>query len=1140
MKESKEVIFTDEMTKVFNRRFLLERVKEEIGRAEKGRGGFAIVLIDIDQFKSVNESYGHLAGDESLHLFAGFLKDSVRKDDVVCRYEGDVFAVILPEADIKRAIGCGERLVNLLDNKEFPLKTSPAVTLKFSISIGVASYPEDARDVAGLLQNASRALKKAKLKIPSRIAQYKSLEKKKEIPIKLNFERFIGRDDALSLLKTAIEAVPTGKGKAFFVTGQVGIGKTRLLHQAMSYAGLIGFTTFYETAYMQREENPFFLFHSLIEDTTRMFEPQIILQVIKDIEAWKDGLSLFAPDIFGHHSNGEVHLRREKQAVERHLLFESIARFLVEISRYNPLFIFFDDLQWAGRDDMTMLQHIIEHNENSRILIAGAFREDEIDDERNGLQQFMSALSGAGFIETISLSVLSPKEVREMISVALGLWEIPVDIVEFIREITEGNPLFIVEVLKMLIEKGYIYKSGISWNFHKVNEMDLPTRITDILVRKIETLSKATRVLLRAAAVIGEVFTLERISYVIGDEQAHLKEMLLEAGEKGVIVESSDRKGEFRFAYRLMQRVLYGELPEERRRSLHQRVGEMLEEWYGKTDEQLEQRGFHFEKAGLHERALSCFLSSAEEAEKHMSFQKAIAMYTRAMGKLEIVGCQQSALFDIQYKLGNLYTKMGKLRKAEKCFLDSLNLVADDDREGNRIVFLELGRIYAKRGGFDKAMDYFKRAQELLPEDSGLERAMILKDQAEIALKRGKYSEAFSIAQEALSLLGDERIEEHSEILNTLGNANYYWGRLEEAMKCYNKSLHLARKCQDTGRIAISFKNIGQVFLEQGKKWDAERYFKSALEYAQEIGDQFLMGKIYNNLGVLFTPDDIERAKENFMNSLAIKRRIGDDDGVAVILNNMGNLYVRDGELDKALSMFNEALRIWIHMEAPTALVVTYLNIGGIYYLKKNFERSIYYTFKAKEIAKEIQYVNGEISAIIHLAQLLIEEKKPQAVHELVEEAESLNRIYDSEDYRINIALLRSHIAFAEDDLEASTGCFEQIIESVSKITDRNLEKRVEIFGGRLLVKKGNFNEAERYFERAQHICEEMDDLVGLVSVHYFKAVLFASMGDGDGAYRLLLRAKEMLGTHGARLWSTKIDTMLKELDREEPPASAS
>jgi diguanylate cyclase (GGDEF)-like protein len=1129
MKDTKDLFFTDTMTKVFNKRFLLERINEEIERAEKGRGGFALVLIDIDQFKSVNESYGRLAGDEALRLFAGFLKDSVRKDDVVCRYEGDVFAVILPEADIKRALGCGERLVNLLDNREFPLNVPGDAVLKFSTSIGVASYPEDAREVDGLLSIAVRALKKAKLKIPSRIAQYKPLEKKKEIHIKLNFERFIGRDDILSHLKTAIEAVPSGKGKSFFVTGRVGIGKTRLLRQAMSYAGLIGFNTFYETAYMQRKERPYFLFHSLIEDITRMFEPQIIIQVLKDIAAWKDGLSWFAPEIFGHNEHDQKSQKAGMEAAERHLLFESISRFLIEISQYNPLFVFFDDLHWAGREDIAMLHHMIENIENSRILIVCALREDEIDDERNDLRESANMLSSAGFVETVSMGNLSPKEVREMVSVALGLWEIPVDIVEFIREITEGNPLFIVEVMKILIEKGYVYKSGISWNFHKVIEMDLPKRVADILRQKAEKLSEDCRGLLRIASVVGHVFTLERLAYLTEKQERQIMQEFEEAVEKGIIIESSDRKGEYRFSYRLMQRVLYKELPEDELCMLHQKAGEMLEAWYGRTKEQLEQRGFHFEKAGLYERALSYFLSSAQEAEKGMSFQKAIGLYNKVLGKMEALRYENAELLKVQQKLGNLYTKIGKLRKAEKCFLNSLGLVAPDDREGHQQVFHEIGRIYAMRGGFDKALEYFRKAKELLPKDAVGKHAMILKDEAEILLKRGKYSEAFSLAQEALESLGEAHVEERSEILNILGNTNFYWGRLEEALRFYNRSLNLARRCQDNGRIAIAFKNIGQVFLEQGKKWDAERYFKSALECAQEIGDLFLTGKIYNNLGVLFTPDDIERAKENFMNSLNIKRQIGDDDGVAVILNNMGNLYVRDGELDKALSMFNEALRIWVQMNSPTALVITYLNIGGIYYLQKNFERSLYYTFKAKEIAKEISYVNGEIAAIIHLAQILLEEGKPEGVHELMGEAEELNRTYKSEDYRINIDLLRSHVAFEEGDLETSASCYERIIESVSKIVDRNLEKRVEIFGGRLLARQGNYDEAMRYFERARLICEEMNDLVGVISVLFFKAELFASKAEPVQVRDLLLQAKEVLKRHNARLWSVKVDELLKK-----------
>jgi len=489
-----------------------------------------------------------------------------------------------------------------------------------------------------------------------------------------------------------------------------------------------------------------------------------------------------------------------------------------------------------------------------------------------------------------------------------------------------------------------------------------------------------------------------------------------------------------------------------------------------------------------------------------------------------------SSLFDIYYRLGLLYSNTGKLTKAEEFFSDSLKLDGIEENKEAK-VFHKIGNIYMRRGGFDKAIEYYKKARQLLQDISSLEGVMLSNDEAEIYLEKGEYTKAFELAKEALKGLGDEYIEEKSVIYNTLGNINYFWGRLEESLKFYNKSLSIARKCADEGSVAVAYKNIGRVFLEQGKKRDAERFFKTSLESAQKIGDIHLMGKLYNNIGIIFAYENPEKARENYMRSLDMAKRIGDDDMVATIFNNIADLYMRKGELRKALSMFEEALRIWELIGTVPSIALIYLNMGEIYFLEKNFEKSFYYLFMAKELSKEMKYVHLGISAIIYLSRLLIEQGKEKMVYELIEDAEELNKIYKSADYAIHLKFLRAILAFERDDIDEAKKYYEYIIEKMSEIGDRELEKEVEVFGGRLFTKTGKYSEAMRYFERAERICEGTGNIIWLVPILFYEAVLLQKEGEAKKASESLLKAKKLLGTSSAKLWIDKVDGLIREIE---------
>ncbi|RMG93612.1 MAG: sensor domain-containing diguanylate cyclase, partial [Candidatus Dadabacteria bacterium] len=167
-KELRRLSITDGLTGLLNRRYFQERLAEELDRASRHSHPLSLILIDIDHFKHYNDTNGHPAGDKALVLLGRILRASVRAIDVVSRFGGEEFAVILPETRKREAVEIGERIRREVEAFYFPgEERQPAG--KLTISMGVAAFPEDARDLRGLIQRADRALYLAKARGRNRI-----------------------------------------------------------------------------------------------------------------------------------------------------------------------------------------------------------------------------------------------------------------------------------------------------------------------------------------------------------------------------------------------------------------------------------------------------------------------------------------------------------------------------------------------------------------------------------------------------------------------------------------------------------------------------------------------------------------------------------------------------------------------------------------------------------------------------------------------------------------------------------------------------------------------------------------------------------------------------------------------------------
>jgi diguanylate cyclase (GGDEF)-like protein len=175
--ELQEISITDSLTGLYNRKHLMETLEKEVARSQRHSLTFTLLVIDIDHFKKYNDSYGHLAGDEVLRILAAVFRDSIRSSDYAARYGGEEFVVMLPQIGPEEGVQTGERIRNMVAEEKF---TGKKRRIKVTVSVGVASYPQNGEDPESIIREADDALYQAKKLGRNRVILAEATKQKKK------------------------------------------------------------------------------------------------------------------------------------------------------------------------------------------------------------------------------------------------------------------------------------------------------------------------------------------------------------------------------------------------------------------------------------------------------------------------------------------------------------------------------------------------------------------------------------------------------------------------------------------------------------------------------------------------------------------------------------------------------------------------------------------------------------------------------------------------------------------------------------------------------------------------------------------------------------------------------------------------
>ncbi len=481
--------------------------------------------------------------------------------------------------------------------------------------------------------------------------------------------QLIGREPELERVKEIWKRVNTGEARVLLIGGEPGIGKSRLAREIIASTKSSGAEILTGQCYAE-DSAPYAPIAQIIRNTLANRE------ILQFSNPTLTNLLTLTPDLSSRYSGIPSNQPLDPQSAQR-LLFESVTSFMDSLAQKNqtPLLLFIEDIHWADTGTLFLLRHIARRAniQKLELLMLLTYRDAASDlDEARGLRDVLLDLNRENLADHIRLSRLNREYTNNMLAMMLGMeGDISTDFSEVIFGETEGNPFFVEEICKALIEAGDLYYAGGHWRRAEMESIKLPQTVRGAILSRVEKLPPDVQETLRVAAILGREFDFETLKSAGELDDASLY-IALERAERTQLIQKveQDNNLTYAFAHALIPFALRESIGGLRRQRMHARVAEALER---QQPDDVEALAYHFIAAGIHAKSLDYSRQSAMRAEKMYAYSSAIRRLETALEMLdarEDVHLHMALLED----LADLHFKINEGVRAIPIFLEALQL----------------------------------------------------------------------------------------------------------------------------------------------------------------------------------------------------------------------------------------------------------------------------------------------------------------------------------------------------------------------------------------------------------------------------------------------------------------------------------
>jgi predicted ATPase len=477
---------------------------------------------------------------------------------------------------------------------------------------------------------------------------------------------FVGRDREVAELLAGLEDAIEGRGRLFLITGEPGIGKTWLAEHLAWHATRQGTRVYRGRCWEDGGAPPFWPWGQVIGALAEDHDDQTLTSWLGAGTAHVAQLVPGLPERLGTTTVPEVASRDPDAA--RFYLFEAVTGLFRRAASVQPLLLVFDDLHAADEPSWLLLEFLVRQLRGVRLLVVGTFRDVEAARSPD-TGHAVGRLVREG--QLLNLRGLDRDDVKDLIEALSEVTPSQAQVAA-VHERTEGNPLFVREVVRLLASEATVRRPG-------REGAPIPDSVRAVIGLRLTPLSSDAVQVLSAAAVVGREFDLALVGPTCDLPVERVLDGLSEAAALGVVAEGEGVVGRYRFSHSLMREVLYERLPMPARTRLHQRVGEAIERQYGTGSEaHIAELARHFAEVaaagGEPGRALVYAQRAGERAMGMYAYEEAAAQYERALHTLRLAGPNEPARCELLLRLGAAQSRAGDYQQAKETCLQAAEI----------------------------------------------------------------------------------------------------------------------------------------------------------------------------------------------------------------------------------------------------------------------------------------------------------------------------------------------------------------------------------------------------------------------------------------------------------------------------------
>ena len=756
----------------------------------------------------------------------------------------------------------------------------------------------------------------------------------------------VGRKTEWSLLLSAWRAACAGKAQIILLTGEAGIGKTRLAEELIAWVTRQGAAAAAARCYAGSRALAYAAVAEWLNDPA--LRPR--LAALNDV--WLGEVARILPALLAEHPNlappGPL-----TEAWQRTRLFQALARAALGPTpgQSDPLLLFLDDLQWADGETLDWLVYLLHSEPGAPLLIVGAARKHEVTAE-HPLTKFRLTLASAGLLREIALWPLGAAETA-LLAAAVAGREVKAAEAEQIYQDTEGNPLFVVEMVRAGIANEEAWRpDGNQIGQHappngqtdpgQIGAAALPPTVRAVIQRRLALLSPAAQALAQTAAVIGRKFNFDVLAQASGQDEAAVMAGMEELWQRqiirglrrglrqaqapsGELVEpqsSRQDSADYDFSHDGIRAVAYDDIGPLSRRAIHLRVAQALEAFHADDLDALSgQIAAHYEQAGQTQAAIKFYRRTAAAAQRIYANAEAARIYLHLVEGDLRTSLSLREKCEITLALAEVWRVNGQWVRAQTI---SLKALAEAEALGDALVVAQAQRALADvlrlLGYYDAALERLATAEEgfkAVGEWRGVVSALWTMGQ--IYGARGHYPQALAVLERQLRIaaeIGDQR--GMAEALETLGMAHWSQGDWERSAQCCLQAITIAEPIAYKFILSRAAITLGNIRSSQHSFGEAVHWYLRVGVLAREIDDRQAVSWAISNIAlVLAKRGDALRAIAGYERSLRNAWEIGDRWTACLNVAGLAADSERLGQADLAESLYRKAIGFGLQLGIP-------------------------------------------------------------------------------------------------------------------------------------------------------------------------------------------------------------------------------